>query len=75
MAFEDDDNTIYEVVINHEEQYSIWPDGREVPMGWRKVWGPAAKQDCLDHIEQDWTDPRPRTLREKMEDEDAARDR
>ncbi|MEO0745904.1 MAG: MbtH family NRPS accessory protein [Pseudomonadota bacterium] len=62
----DDDNTKYSVVINHEEQYSIWPTDREVPMGWDVVVSDKTKQDALDHIEEVWTDMRPLSLRKKM---------
>lgn len=62
----DDDNTKYNVVINHEEQYSIWPMDREVPMGWDVVVSDKTKQDALDYIEEVWTDMRPLSLRKKM---------
>ncbi|MEL6887153.1 MAG: MbtH family NRPS accessory protein [Pseudomonadota bacterium] len=62
----DDDNTKYNVVINHEEQYSIWPTDREVPMGWDVVVSDKTKQDALDYIEEVWTDMRPLSLRKKM---------
>ena len=62
----DDDNTKYSVVINHEEQYSIWPTDREVPMGGDVVVSDKTKQDALDHIEEVWTDMRPLSLRKKM---------
>ncbi|MDI3288331.1 MbtH family protein [Polyangium sp. 15x6] len=63
---EDNDATIYKVVVNHEEQYSIWPASRENPLGWRDAGKTGTKQECLEHIEQVWTDMRPRSLREKM---------
>ncbi|MEO0669880.1 MAG: MbtH family NRPS accessory protein [Pseudomonadota bacterium] len=62
----DDDNTKYSVVINHEEQYSIWPTDREVPIGWDVVVSDKTKQDALDHIEEVWIDMRPLSLRKKM---------
>ena len=55
---------IYAVVVNIEEQYSIWPADREVPAGWRTVGTTGTKQECLDHIGQVWTDMRPASLRE-----------
>jgi MbtH protein len=67
VAHDDDDDIRYAVVVNHEEQYSIWPADRPVPDGWREVGVAGAKQECLDHIEQVWTDMRPRSLREAME--------
>ncbi len=65
--FEDDDvTTIYEVVINHEEQYSIWPADRDPPLGWTKVGFSGIKKDCLEHIKTVWTDMRPLSLRKAM---------
>ena len=64
----DDEKTIFQVVINHEEQYSIWPADREMPLGWSAVGFTGNKQECLDHIEQVWTDMRPLSLRKKMEE-------
>lgn len=63
-----EDMTIYKVVINHEEQYSIWPAYRENAPGWRDAGKEGLKQECLDYIKQVWTDMRPLSLREKMEE-------
>lgn len=60
------DSTVYNVVINDEEQYSIWPEHREVPAGWRAVGVSGLKAECLDHIENVWTDMRPLSLRKAM---------
>ncbi len=69
MSWDDeDDQTIYAVVMNHEEQYSIWPADRELPLGWNKVGKEGTKQECLDYIEEVWTDMRPLSLRKKMEE-------
>ncbi len=68
MSWEEEDNTIYAVVINHEEQYSIWPVDRELPLGWTAVGKTGLKQECLDYIEEVWTDMRPLSLRKKMEE-------
>lgn len=65
---EHEDNTIYKVVINHEEQYSIWPADRENPAGWRDEGKSGLKQECLDYIKEVWTDMRPLSLRKKMEE-------
>jgi MbtH protein len=65
---EDEDTRAYAVVINDEEQYSIWLDDRDLPAGWYKVGVSGPKQHCLDHIEQVWTDMRPKSLREAMAD-------
>jgi uncharacterized protein YbdZ (MbtH family) len=61
------DDTIYRVVVNHEEQYSIWPADRECPLGWRDAGKTGAKSECLAHIESVWTDMRPLSLRRQME--------
>ena len=60
-----DDGVIYLVVVNHEEQYSIWPEYREVPAGWRVEGTKGPKQTCLEHIERVWTDMTPASLRAK----------
>ncbi|MGD1992883.1 MAG: MbtH family NRPS accessory protein [Anaerolineae bacterium] len=62
-----DDGKIYQVVVNHEEQYSIWPADREVPTGWHPVGQPGDRADCLAYIEAIWTDMRPLSLRRAME--------
>jgi MbtH protein len=64
---EEEDLTVYEVVVNHEEQYSIWPADRELPLGWKRVGKQGLKTECLAHVEQVWTDMRPLSLRRKME--------
>ncbi|WP_133717705.1 MbtH family protein [Methylocaldum gracile] len=68
MAWDEDDTTIYHVVVNHEEQYSIWPEYKEVPIGWRTVGKSGPKQECLDYIKDVWTDMRPLSLRRHMEE-------
>ena len=69
MSWEDrEDTTIYKVVVNHEEQYSIWPAHRENPLGWNDVGKSGPKQECLDYIKEVWTDMRPLSLRKKMEE-------
>src|SRR5947209_1536668 len=64
---ETEDNTIYKVVVNHEEQYSIWPAERENALGWHDAGKTGTKQECLAYIEEVWTDMRPLSLRQKME--------
>ncbi|WP_151720179.1 MbtH family protein [Gemmobacter serpentinus] len=59
----------YLVVKNHEDQYSIWPEGKELPAGWVADGMQGDKAACLDHINTVWTDMRPRSLREAMERE------
>jgi uncharacterized protein YbdZ (MbtH family) len=63
-----EDTTIYNVVMNHEEQYSIWPDYKEMPLGWKAVGKTGLKAECLDYIKEVWTDMRPLSLRKKMEE-------
>ena len=63
-----EDTTIYTAVVNHEEQYSIWPADRELPAGWRAVGTPGPKPQVLAYIEEVWTDMRPLSLRRKMEE-------
>jgi MbtH protein len=57
---------IYVVVMNGEEQYSIWPDDKRIPDGWRAVGTRGAKAECLQYIEETWTDMRPLSLRKRM---------
>ncbi|ACZ85183.1 MbtH family protein [Streptosporangium roseum] len=54
----------HRVVVNHEEQYSIWPTGRDLPDGWREEGASGTRQECLVHIDQVWTDMRPLSARE-----------
>jgi uncharacterized protein YbdZ (MbtH family) len=56
----------YLVVVNDEEQYSIWPDGRDLPLGWHAAGVSGSKEECLDYIEKVWTDMRPKSLRERL---------
>ena len=67
MREDEQDDTTYEVVRNHEEQYSIWPQSRELPAGWVAVGMSGPKAACLDHIGEVWTDMRPLSLRRHME--------
>jgi MbtH protein len=63
-----DDSTIYKVVINHEEQYSIWPADRDNPLGWADAGKMGTKDECTAYIREVWTDMRPLSLRRQMED-------
>jgi MbtH protein len=67
-ADDTEDTTIYQVVMNHEEQYSIWPASRELPLGWQAVGIQGLKPVCLAYIEKVWTDMRPLSLRDRMKD-------
>jgi MbtH protein len=60
------ENEMYEVVVNDEEQYSIWRTELDVPAGWRQVGVRGAKDQCLSYIDETWTDMRPRSVREAM---------
>ncbi len=66
---EEDDQTLYKVVVNHEEQYSIWAADRENPLGWRDGGKSGLKADCLAYIKEVWTDMRPLSLRKQMEEQ------
>ncbi len=69
MSQEDtEDTTIYQVVTNHEEQYSIWPSYKDLPLGWKSVGKSGPKAECLRYIEEVWTDMRPLSLRRSMEE-------
>jgi MbtH protein len=67
-----EDRTIYRVVINPEEQYSIWPAYRDNPLGWRDADMSGTKSECLEFIERVWTDMRPLSLRQHMDRRAAA---
>jgi MbtH protein len=64
---EKEDTTIYKVVVNHEQQYSIWPADRENALGWTDAGQAGTKAECLAYIKEVWTDMRPLSLRKKME--------
>ncbi len=63
-----DENIIYKVVVNHEEQYSIWFTDRELPLGWVEAGKSGTKEECLAYIEEVWTDMRPLSLRKRMDE-------
>jgi MbtH protein len=63
----DEDTTLYKVVVNHEEQYSIWPAERDNPPGWRDAGKSGDKSECLRYIDEVWTDMRPLSLRRQMD--------
>ena len=65
---EKEDKTIYKVVVNHEEQYSIWPSDRDNALGWKDAGKAGAKEECLAWIKEVWTDMRPLSLRKRMEE-------
>ena len=65
---EQEATTMYKVVVNHEEQYSIWPADRENPLGWNDAGKSGAKDECLSYIKEVWNDMRPLSLRLRMMD-------
>ncbi len=68
MSTEEREDTMqYKVVLNHEEQYSIWPADRENALGWKDAGKSGSKEECLAYIEEVWTDMRPLSLRKQME--------
>ena len=60
----EEDQTTYKVVVNHEEQYSIWPADRESPDGWKDLPKVGTRSECLAHIQEIWTDMTPLSLRQ-----------
>ncbi|MEU6110927.1 MbtH family protein [Streptomyces albidoflavus] len=69
----ENDNTLYKVVVNHEEQYAIWPQDRENALGWKDEGFSGTKEECMSHIKEVWTDMRPLSLRRQLEEREAAR--
>jgi MbtH protein len=69
--YEEEDDEInalpHIVLINHEEQYSLWRADMDIPGGWHQVWGPETRQACMDWVDKTWTDMRPLSLRKAME--------
>ncbi|MDF3932679.1 MbtH family protein [Pseudomonas citronellolis] len=72
MAFDRDDAQ-YKVLVNHEEQYSLWPAYKALPAGWRETGQQGLKAECLAWVERTWTDMRPLSLRQKMDGPAAGR--
>lgn len=67
------DQAIYLVVVNHEEQYSIWLEGRELPLGWKSTGKSGTKEECLSYIAEVWTDMRPLSVRASTRTPDEGR--
>lgn len=70
LDYDQEDTTLYKVVMNAEEQYSIWPADKELPPGWNEAGKTGLKADCLDYIKEVWTDMRPLSLRKMMEEQE-----
>lgn len=64
----DDPEGVFQVLVNDEDQHSLWPDFAPAPAGWRPVFGPDTRAACLEHVERHWTDLRPRSLRVALGD-------
>jgi len=64
---EPEDRTVYKVLINHEEQYSLWPADMELPLGWRETGKSGSKDECVAYVDEVWTDMRPLSLRKQMD--------
>ncbi|MCV7433202.1 MbtH family protein [Mycolicibacterium bacteremicum] len=62
----DDEDGVFFVLVNEEEQYSLWPTFADVPPGWRVVFGESTRADCLAYVEETWNDLRPKSLRDAM---------
>lgn len=63
----DDPEGIFLVLVNDEDQHSLWPEFAPIPAGWRVVYGPVPRERALEYVDASWTDLRPRSLREAME--------
>jgi len=63
----DDENGIFRVLVNDEGQYSLWPDPADVPRGWTTAHGPTGRSECLQYVDENWKDMRPRSLARLMD--------
>ncbi|MBL1078361.1 MbtH family protein [Nocardia sp. 2] len=68
----DDEQGVFLVLVNHEDQHSLWPAFAEVPSGWTVVFGEAPRAACVEYVEANWTDMRPKSLRDAMASTDGA---
>ncbi|MGW0856746.1 MbtH family protein [Streptomyces sp. NPDC002690] len=62
----DDESGRFFVLVNGEEQHSLWPAFAEIPDGWRVVFGEDGRAECLEYVEREWSDMRPKSLRDAM---------
>lgn len=67
MVDEQEDDRTYIVLINGEEQYSLWLKDKKIPPGWKSVGKEGTKSDCMSYVDSVWTDMRPLSLRKKMD--------
>src|SRR5260370_40803580 len=70
-----DEQLEYKVLVNHEEQYSLWPTFKTIPPGWRQVGQIGSKAFCVTYVESVWTDIRPLSVRRTLEEAEIVRDR
>jgi uncharacterized protein YbdZ (MbtH family) len=70
----DDDNGSFFVLVNNEDLHSLWLSFVDIPAGWRVVFGESTRADCLAYVEEEWTDMRPRSLREAMAGDERLRE-
>ncbi len=62
----DDENGRFYVLVNDEDQHSLWPSFADVPAGWRVAFDESSRDECLDYVEANWADVRPRSLRQAI---------
>jgi MbtH protein len=62
----EDEQAPYRVLVNHENQHSLWPEFADVPAGWTATFGPAPRTRCVEYVERNWTDMRPASLAARM---------
>lgn len=67
MSNDNEGSAMYKVLINHEDQYSLWPVGTPNPSGWREAEKEGTKEECMAYVEEHWTDMRPLSLRRSMQ--------
>lgn len=65
----DREDAVFRVLVNHEEQYSLWPEWKAIPPGWTDTGVLGDKPTCLDYVEKTWTDMRPLSLRQWMDEQ------
>lgn len=68
----DDENGEFYVLVNDENQHSLWPTFADIPAGWKQVFGPGSRQEAVDYVNENWTDLRPASLIKAMEGDQAA---
>ncbi len=71
---DDDENIDYQVLVNHEEQYSLWPKFKDIPNGWRQVGPIGKKEECLAYVDEVWTDITPLSVRKQLEEDRVKRE-